>query len=192
MIEGKKIYAVIPARGGSRRLKRKNIYPIWGKPMLYWSVRACQQSAYIDEVFISTEDAEIAQVARDCGAQVIERPEELAGDRVFKQDVIVHAAENFVEKPDIVISLQANSPQLCARDLDAALEKFVKYNRSEIFSVNADLIQNAAFRIMKYDYVFQKSLSTYCGVHVADYMDVHDQDDVDYLEANARPCINEE
>ena len=51
-----KVVAIIPARGGSKRLPRKNIYPIWGKPMLYWSVLAAKQSKYIDEVWVTTED----------------------------------------------------------------------------------------------------------------------------------------
>src|SRR5690606_28597054 len=96
---------------------------VWGKPMLYWVVRACQLSQSIDRVFVSTEDAEIAEVAEESGAEVIRRPKELAAGHVFKQDVIVHAAEGFDPKPDIVISLQPNSPELCSEDLDKAIRK---------------------------------------------------------------------
>ena len=65
-----KIVAIIPARGNSKRLERKNIYQIWGKPMLYWSIRACQESKYNIEPWISTEDEEIKEIAECFGAKV--------------------------------------------------------------------------------------------------------------------------
>jgi CMP-2-keto-3-deoxyoctulosonic acid synthetase len=188
MIEGKQIFVVIPARGGSVRLPRKNIHLIWGKPMIYWSIAASQASKYIDRVYVSTEDAEIADIARNFGAVVIERPPQLARPEIYKQDVIIHAAEAFKVKPEIIISLQANSPQICAQDLDGALEKMTQKNLKEIFSIDRDLVQNAAFRIMEYGYVFQRSLSTYCGVYMTDYQDIHTIDDIKFLEANSAPC----
>jgi len=74
--------AIIPARGGSKRLKRKNIYPVFDKPMIAWSIEACQRSQFIDEVLVSTEDDEIATVAASFGAQVIKRPNDLADDQI--------------------------------------------------------------------------------------------------------------
>lgn len=189
MIEGKRVYAVIPARGGSKRLPRKNIAIVWGKPMLYWAIRACEHAKYIDETYVSTEDDEVAGVASMHGVNLIRRPAQLADDLVFKQDVIVHAAESFsTPKPEIVVSLQANSPEICASDIDAAIEKLVTYDRSEIFSVDPNLIQNAAFRVMRYEYVFQKSISTRSGVFVTNYTDVHTAQDLEYVEGNRRPC----
>jgi CMP-N-acetylneuraminic acid synthetase len=162
--------------------------PVWGKPMLYWAIRACKLSKYIDECYVSTEDQEIADVARGYEAQVIVRPADLANDIVFKQDVIVHGVQSLKTKPQIIVSLQANSPEICAKDLDDAIEKFIKTDRNEIFSVNEELIQNAAFRIMKYDYVFQKSISTRSGVFVTPYLDVHSAKDVEMLEEHRQPC----
>lgn len=194
MINDQKVYVIMPARGGSQRLPRKNIYPIWGKPMLYWGVRACKMSNYIDKVFVSTEDDEIVKVALDCGAKIIERIPSLSDDKTFKQEVIVAALNTLYFKadvPDIVISLQPNSPEVRPVDLDCALEKFIEYDRHELFTVNPQLIQNAAFRIMRYTYAFQKSLSTRCGVYVTDYVDVHDIDDVRFLEENREPAEGE-
>jgi len=197
MIDGKKVVAVIPARGGSKRLPRKNIYPVCGVPMLAWAINACQKSEYIDRVYVSTEDKEIWGIALGHRAGVIVRPEELAEDHVFKQDAIIHATDVLVNPeagtivspnydtvgiPDIVISVQANSPEINSDDLDRALEKFIKFDRSEIFSVNEDLIMNAAFRIMRREYVYQKSLSTRSGVYVTNYIDVHDIDNVKEVE----------
>ena len=181
-----KIVAIIPARGNSKRLERKNIYQIWGKPMLYWSVRACQESKYNIEPWVSTEDEEIKEIAECFGAKIHKRDPELSGDHVYKQVVIRSAAkhvfENSPEKPDIVISLQANSPQITAKHLDDAIEVFFKYERDEVFSVDENLMQNAAFRIFKSDYVFQEDLSTNCGVFICDLHDVHTVEDIKYIE----------
>lgn len=181
------VVAVIPARGGSRRLPRKNIYPIWGKPMLYWGIRACQESRFINGIFVSTEDKEIAEMAKGFGAKVIDRPVKLADHLTYKQDVIVHAVKTMNQKPDLVVSLQPNSPQVSAPDMDGAIEKLVKFDRNEIFSVNEDLIQNAAFRIMRHDFVFETSISWDTGVFITHYMDVHTLEDAKYLEENDAP-----
>ena len=192
MINDKKVVAIIPARGGSKRLPKKNIYPIWGKPMIYWAIRSCQSSNYIDDFFVSTENSEIKDVSIGFGANVIDRPVSLSEDWVYKQDAIVHAVQTLNQesgyKPDIVISLQSNSPEINWVDIDNAIEKLVDFNRSEIFSVDENLIQNAAFRIMVYDYVFQKTISTHCGVFKTNYVDVHDLDNVTYLEKYSHPA----
>ena len=182
-----RIAAIIPARGGSTRLKRKNIHPVWGKPMLSWSIRACQASKHISDIYVSTEDEEILKVAEEYGAKAIERPPELADNLTFKQYAIIQAVKNLTYRPDYVISIQANSPEMSAVDLDKAIEKIIEHDRSEIFSVNPELIQNAAFRVMKYDYVFQETISTRSGVYVTDYVDVHSIEDVIHLEASRRP-----
>ena len=178
------IIAIIPARGGSKRLHRKNIHPVWGMPMIFWPIDACKKSKYIDSVYVSSEDDVILEIAESCGANKIHRPAELSGDLVYKQEAIVHATAEIMksESLDIVISLQANSPQVKAEDLDDAIEKFIEFGRDEIFSVDKNLMQNAAFRIMKADYVFQKTLSTNCGVFITNYIDVHTLEDIKLLE----------
>ena len=136
---------------------------------------------------MSTEDEEILKVAEEYGAKAIERPPELADNLTFKQYAIIHAVKNLTYRPDYVISIQASSPEMSAVDLDKAIEKIIEHDRSEIFSVNPELIQNAAFRVMKYDYVFQETISTRSGVYVTDYVDVHSIEDVIHLEASRRP-----
>ena len=116
------VAAIIPARGGSKRLSRKNIHPVAGLPMLAWSIRACRASRRITDVFVSTEDAEIAAIARAEGATVVDRPLELATDEVYKQDAIVHALDALERQGrrfDLVCSVQANSPELTPQHLDA-------------------------------------------------------------------------
>lgn len=187
MIRGLHVSVIIPARGGSVRLKRKNIFPVWGRPMLSWAIAACRLSKYIDTVFVSSEDSEILAVAKKYGAVPIIRPSRLAKGNVPKQEAICHGVtwvthSKKFRKPDIVISLQANSPEIKAEYLDKALEKLLKYKRQEIFSVDRNLNQNAAFRIMTYDTVFQKTLSTNCGVFIADVSDIHTIEDVRLVE----------
>ena len=187
-----KIAAIIPARGGSKRLEKKNIYPIWDKPMLYWAIQACQNSKHKIEPWVSTEDEEVAEVARQCGANVVMRDPSLADDKTYKQVAIRAAAREINASegaPDVYISLQANSPQIKAEHLDGAIEVFLKYERDEVFSVDANLMQNAAFRIFKGDYVFQEDLSTNCGVFICPLEDVHTIEDVERLESRG-PNLN--
>jgi N-acylneuraminate cytidylyltransferase len=86
--------AVIPARGGSKRIPRKNIIPFCGKPMIAWSIEAAKSSGLFEHVIVSTDDAEIADVARQWGAEVpFMRPEELANDHAGTTPVIAHATQ---------------------------------------------------------------------------------------------------
>jgi len=179
-----KITAIIPARGGSKRLPRKNIFPIWGKPLLSWSIKAAKESKLITDVWVTTEDTEIASVALSEGARIHKRDPELSKDHVYKMEAIRSAAQ-YIEYNDIIsdiyISLQANSPEITSNILDDAIETFIKHDRNELISVSPNLMQNAAFRIMKQQYVFQKDLSTKCGVYVCDVHDVHTLEDIKFI-----------
>lgn len=124
MISGKKILGVIPARGGSKGVPRKNIRRIAGKPLIAYSIEAARNSGYIDRFVVSTEDAEIRQVALACGAEVLNRPSELALDVTPGIDPVLHAIENFPGY-DYVVLLQPTSPMRTAADIDATLEKCI-------------------------------------------------------------------
>lgn len=185
MIKKALVYAIIPARGGSKRLHRKNIYPVMGKPMIQYAIEASQKSLYIDKVFVSSEDEEILSISSDLGAIAVKRTEENSLDHVYKQHAVVECLDSLkaaYDEPQIVLSIQANSPEILAEDLDAAIKKFVEFDRHELMSFNEDLIQNAAFRIMRHDTVYQKTLSTRCGCFVTDYIDVHTESDVAKVE----------
>ena len=182
-----KVVAIIPARGGSKRLKEKNIYPIWDKPMIYWAIDACKKSKYNIQPWVSTENEKIKQVSAKFGAKIHDRKPELAEDHVYKQAAIRSAAQyifNDQQKPDIVISLQANSPQIESKHIDDAIDVLLKHNRDEVFSVDSNLMQNAAFRVFRGEYVFQRDLSTNCGVVVCELHDVHTVEDVDFISKN--------
>jgi CMP-N-acetylneuraminic acid synthetase len=184
-----KVVAIIPARGGSKRLERKNIYPVWGKPMLYWAIKAAKESEHITDVWVTTEDEEIKRIALESGASVHTRDPELSQDHVYKMEAIRSAA-SFIErkhfKPEIIVSLQANSPEITGVILDNAIESFVINDRNELISVDDELMMNAAFRIMKNWYIYQRDLSTKTGAFICDVHDVHTIEDVKFIEKRCK------
>lgn len=86
------VCAIIPARGGSKGIPRKNLRLLGGRPLVAWAIEAGQQAKLVDRVIVSTEDAEIADVSRSYGAEVIDRPAELATDDASTDSVLMHAA----------------------------------------------------------------------------------------------------
>ena len=95
MIDGKKIVALIPARGGSKRLPGKNILSLGGKPLIAWSIEAAYGSKYVDRVIVTTEDQAIAEIAMDFNAEIpFMRPSYLATDTASSVDTAVHTIES--------------------------------------------------------------------------------------------------
>src|SRR5438477_507317 len=109
------ILAVIPARGGSKRLPRKNIRLLAGRPLVTWTIEAARRSGVFSEVLVSTDDVEIADISRRHGASVPWlRPESISGDAATPVDVLLHAVEWLEHLPgtrfDAVMWLQPTSP----------------------------------------------------------------------------------
>jgi len=133
--------AIIPARGGSKRIPRKNIKPFSGKPMLAWSVDAALQSGCFDEVIVSTDDAEIADVARQWGARVpFMRPAALADDYTGTIPVVRHAIEWFQQagcQPSQVCCIYATAPFIQIDDLRRGLDLLQASAGSYAFSVTS-------------------------------------------------------
>lgn len=121
------IVAIIPARGGSKGIKMKNIQPVAGKELIYWSIRQSQLSKKLDQFLVSTENDEIAKVAKHYGAEVHKRPEDLATDESKTIDLLYHIAN---ERPEIktFVVLQPTSPIRNDNAIDKALEAFEKSN----------------------------------------------------------------
>lgn len=125
------IIVIIPARGGSKGLPRKNIRLLAGKPLIAWTIEQAKNSKASYNVVVSTEDKEIGEIARNYGAVVIERPKDLAKDDTPTIDAIFHVLEVLKAKnynPDIIILLQPTSPLRNAEDIDNAVKLFL--NRS--------------------------------------------------------------
>ncbi|MEF3021846.1 acylneuraminate cytidylyltransferase family protein [Vibrio mimicus] len=136
MINGKRVIAIIPARGGSKRLPRKNVLPLADKPLIGWSIEAAQKSKYVDEIFVSTDDQEIVDVASEFGIHVPElRPIELASDTASSSDVLIYTLKKFAQQSNIVILLQPTSPLRAAEHIDEGLELFIAKDAFSVVSV---------------------------------------------------------
>ena len=124
---GPRRIAIIPARGGSKRLPRKNILPLGGRPMLAWSVDAALQSGLFERVCVSTDDQEISQVASQAGAEVLLRPEPLGSDSATVAEVCsyhLQALEDCGENYDYLFCLYPTAPLRNAQDLCAIASIF--------------------------------------------------------------------
>lgn len=121
-----KAFAIIPARGGSKGILRKNLRTVGGVPLVERSIAAARGAERIAEVCVSTDDSEIAACARRAGAHVIRRPDELSGDAASSEAALLHACEQWQranDLPDAIVFLQATSPFTEARDIDRALAR---------------------------------------------------------------------
>lgn len=131
--------AIIPARGGSKGLKNKNIHPVAGLPLLAWSVLQALDAEHVDKVFVTTDEAAIAEVARAYGAEVIERPEQISGDKATSEAALLHALETIAARhgaePETVAFLQATSPLRKPGDIDRAIELFRQEEADSLISV---------------------------------------------------------
>lgn len=135
MLDGKSFLVIIPARGGSKRLPRKNILPLGAKPLIAWSIDAAKESRYADTVLVSSDDDEILSVAKEHNAKTIKRPAELATDTATSFDAIKHAIEH--EAPhDFVILLQPTSPFRTAMQIDEAIELLSAKGADAVISVS--------------------------------------------------------
>jgi CMP-N-acetylneuraminic acid synthetase len=129
MINGKQILCIIPARGGSKGLPRKNILPLLGKPLISWTIEQALACSYFDTVLVSTDDQEIADIAKRAGAEVpFLRPADLAADSSPVSDTILHAVRFFEDQGktfDLLVLLEATSPLRAQEDLNNAIETMV-------------------------------------------------------------------
>ena len=134
MYKNKTFLAIIPARGGSKRLPRKNVLDLNSKPLIAYSIEAGLKSKYIDKVIVTSDDAEILSIAKYYGVLLINRPAELSNDTATTFDAIKHTIEN-VEKYDYVILLQATSPLRNEKHIDEAIELLESKHSSAVVSV---------------------------------------------------------
>jgi N-acylneuraminate cytidylyltransferase/CMP-N,N'-diacetyllegionaminic acid synthase len=136
-----RILALIAARGNSKGLPNKNILDLYGKPVIAWTIEGAQGCKYIDEIVVSTDSEEIAQIARRYGASVpFLRPGELAEDSSKIMDVIAHAIsflESEGQRFDIVVLLQPTCPLRSVEDVEQAIELLSKREAQAVVSVSA-------------------------------------------------------
>jgi len=130
-----KLLALIPARGGSKGIPGKNIKQLAGKPLLGWTIDSAKQASCVDQIVVSTDDEEIASVARELGAEVpFMRPSDLATDHAPAIDLVMHALEQL---PDVdwVLLLQPTSPLRTAEDIESIVRLCIERGASSAVSV---------------------------------------------------------
>ena len=142
MFENNKILVVIPARGYSKNIPRKNLRLLGEKPLIYYSIDVARASQYVDDVVVSTEDSEIASMVEKYGTSVVRRPLELATDEASLDTVIYEAMlqkeKIAFDEYDIVITIQPSSPLLKTETLNRAIEKFADFNVDSVISAVDD------------------------------------------------------
>ncbi|MFW6008821.1 MAG: cytidylyltransferase domain-containing protein [archaeon] len=153
MYKNKKIIAIIPARGGSKGIPKKNIKDLAGKPLISWSIEQALNSKLVSDVYVSTDDEEIKSISESYGAKIIHRPKELSGDTASTESALLHASEYLKHDYDYMILLQCTSPLRTSEQIDNAIK--------QLFDENADSLlsgyQNDSFlwmngKSINYDY----------------------------------------
>lgn len=140
MHQGKSFIAIIPARGGSKRLTRKNVLDLAGKPIIAWTIEAALGCSFLDEVMVTTDDDEIAGVASQYGAGVpFLRPSALASDTATSLDAVKHTIgfyqSELGRRFDFVVLLQPTSPLRNAQNISEAIELLSEKNADAVISV---------------------------------------------------------
>jgi len=164
MINGKKIIAIIPARGGSKGIPNKNIIDLYGKPLIAYSIEEAKKSKYIDRVIVSTDSLKIEEVSLSYGAEVpFIRSEELSSDSAKSIDVVLDCLQRLKDNSDLydyVVLLQPTSPLRMCVDIDRAIEMVIEFNSKSLVSVSEvdkspilmrTVKNNRMFKIMNYN-----------------------------------------
>jgi N-acylneuraminate cytidylyltransferase len=134
-----RVDAVILARGGSKGIPKKNIKLFCGKPLMYWSIDACQKSRHVNRVFVSSDDLEILALAEEAGAELIRRPVQFSSDRASSESAWLHAIDELEALgcfSDYILAPQVTSPIREEGDIDGAIETCVNQQLDSLFSAS--------------------------------------------------------
>ncbi|MEK9801545.1 MAG: acylneuraminate cytidylyltransferase family protein [Alphaproteobacteria bacterium] len=134
MFKNKTFLSIIPARGGSKRLPRKNVLDLCGKPLISWTIEAALNSKYLDEVVVTSDDIEILGIANNMKVMSIERPSHLASDTASTFDAVKHTIDN-IDSYEYIVLLQPTSPLRNATHIDKAIELLEKKDADAVISV---------------------------------------------------------
>jgi len=176
MYKDKKILAIIPARGGSKGLPKKNIRPLLGKPLIGWTIEQAKESKYIDEIFVSTDSQEIADVSGNFGIKVpFLRPPELAKDDSATSDAILHVLnelKNSGKTYDYVALLEPTSPLRKDEDIDNALKKLID-------DKNADGLVTVGLVHMEHPLIVKKIVNNFVKPYIDNCSTIYQRQQAD-------------
>ena len=158
------VLGIIPARGGSKGVHKKNIRLLAGKPLINYTIENALDSNLISRVIVSTDDIDIISTADQCGAEVVRRPLELATDTCSSELALLHTLDYLERKekyvPDIVVFLQATSPFRKKNDIDNAIKKLLDSKSDSLFSGNIShnfhwQLKAGMLEPLDYDYMYR-------------------------------------
>jgi N-acylneuraminate cytidylyltransferase len=133
------IIAIIPARGGSKGIPKKNIINFCGKPLIAWTIEQCIKAKDVNDVWVSSDDDDILDVAKQYGAKTIKRPQDISGDTATSESTWLHAIDVLQQKNiplDVILAPQVTSPLRETKDINNAIFKFVEGNYDSMFSAS--------------------------------------------------------
>jgi CMP-N-acetylneuraminic acid synthetase len=181
-----KIIGIIPAREGSKRLKHKNIYPLKGIPLIEYTIKAALESKYFtkDNLYINSNFDEVFEIAKQYNLKSIIRPDNLSDDKTWTQDVIDHTDDVIgnLEDEDIIVLLQANSPQIIPEKINECIDMLLKNNLWQVNTVDTLMVNNGAIQVLKRKVRNHKGKVNYNGIVTTDWIDVHTIEDIKKLE----------
>lgn len=156
-----KTIAIIPARGGSKRIPQKNLCRLWDKPLLAYTIEAALVSHHVERTIVSTDDPEISRMSGALGAEVVSRPPEISGDEASSEEALLHVLNCLRSRqkfePDRVVFLQCTSPLRDPGDIDGAIETLERTEADAVFSACRNdkfiwRLEPDGPRAMNYDY----------------------------------------
>ena len=134
-----KCLAIIPARGGSKGIPRKNVRTLAGIPLIAHSIEQAAKSRFVTRTVVSTDDAEIAAITRQYGAEVVWRPPEISGDSASSEQALLHTIDHLQRsegyQPDLIVFLQCTSPLTLAEDIDGTVQALLSKDADSALAV---------------------------------------------------------
>lgn len=189
MYKGKRIVAIIPARGGSKGIPNKNIIEVGGKPLIAYTIETALQSKYVDNIFVTTDSEKIAKISRQWGASVpFLRPSILATDDAKIIDAVIHTLENLPELYDYVLILQPTQPLRTTIQIDKAIELIINSQEDSLVSVSKAKQHPILMRTIDENGKLQSLLRQNSTVRRQDFQDIYIVDGSIYI--NAIPALN--
>ncbi|MEM6253252.1 MAG: acylneuraminate cytidylyltransferase family protein [Cyanobacteria bacterium P01_D01_bin.156] len=158
------VITIIPARGGSKGIPGKNVRCLIDKPLIAYSILDAQESHQVDQTYVTTDDSEIASVSRHYGAEIIQRPPDLATDTAASESALIHALTAIETEgtcPELIVFLQCTSPLRTGADIDHAIQQLRDENADSLLSVSPShrflwhMVDGVA-RSINYDYCHRR------------------------------------
>lgn len=174
------IIAVIPAKSDSRRLFQKNMKPMLGKPLLYYTIQYAKSCELIDDIFVSTDSEEIADYARSQNVKVVLRPRSLCGEAIIVE-VLKHCIEQHPQKEKIsrVVALQVDHPDRTV-NLTYFLKKTIEYDIADAITLHSDGLRSGSIRILRKKDLIEDKISYSILAYLDESTNIHTQEDFDH------------